>query len=66
MVLFLTWISLMGQQMVSSPPIKQPKEPLTPTTPHRYLTGYHSNLPVTKNDKKKKTMKKDVYVFLPP
>jgi hypothetical protein len=51
----------MSQQMVSSPPIKQPRVSLNPTTPHRYPTGYHSPI---RHQKWQKTMKKDVYVFL--
>jgi hypothetical protein len=51
----------MGQQMVSSTPIKQSLPPQPHTgTPQATTVTY----PFTKNDKK--TMKKDVYVFLPP
>jgi hypothetical protein len=58
------FLHIMGQQMVSSPPLKPPKVPFTSTIPHRYPIGYHSHLSVTKNGKK--TMKKDVSVFLHP
>jgi hypothetical protein len=51
----------MGQQMVSKPPIKQPKVPLTPTTPHRYPTGYHNQISVTKNGKN--IEKRCLYIF---